>query len=422
MTERAPGKPRIVGDRLLRELAREYGTPLYVYDAATIRRQVAELRGFDLVRYAQKANSNLQILRLLRGLGVHVDAVSAGEVYRARRAGFADSEIQFTADIFDRFALDLLARHPVHVNAGSADMIEQLAAIRPGTDLTLRINPGFGHGHDPKVSTGGAESKHGIWYQQLPAVLERVERAGLRTTGLHVHIGSGSDFDNLSRIRDSLAQAALAAGGALKTLSAGGGIPIPYRPGEPAFDTARYAADWRQTQRSLEAQLGRRLVLEVEPGRYLVGAAGLLVAEVRATKNSGGIDYLLVDAGLDNLVRPAMYGAYHHLSIIGRDHEPQAPRMVAGPLCESADIFTQKPGGTIEPRLLPAATVGDLLCIHDAGAYAASMASNYNSRCYAAEVLVDGGDARLIRRRQTLDQLVALEEDLELAAPNRRDR
>jgi diaminopimelate decarboxylase len=408
----APPKRRFLGDDRLRELAAEYGTPLYVYDAGSIRRRLADLGGFDVVRYAQKANPNLSLLAYVRSLGAAVDAVSAGEAQRALRAGFTQAEIHFTADIFDRRILELLRCHDFHVNLGSADMVEQYAAVRPGGAVSLRVNPGFGHGHDWKVATGGAQSKHGIWFEQLPAVLERVERAGLRATGIHIHIGSGSDFRHLSRVRQALATAALAAGATVTTISTGGGLPIPYRPGEPPFDVAQYTRDWLETKRELERALGRPLTMEVEPGRYLVAEAGLLLAEVRAVKQSGGIDYVLVDAGFDNLVRPAMYGAYHHISIVGRDGEGTAPRAVAGPLCESADVFTQAKEGRLEPRELPAAEVGDLLAVHDVGAYGASMASNYNSRLLAAEVMVTGGAARLVRRRQTFEELVAPEVEL----------
>ena len=177
------------------------------------------------------------------------------------------------------------------------------------------------------------------------------------------------------------------------------------------FDVERYCAHWRETKAELETALGHDLVMEVEPGRYLVAEAGLLLTEVRGAKTSGDLKYILVDAGFDNLIRPALYGAYHHISILGRDDEPTAPRVVAGPLCESADVFTQTKGGIIEPRQLPAAQVGDILCLHNAGAYAASMASNYNSRPLAAEVLVEGDQARLVRERQDLDDLLAREVD-----------
>ncbi len=430
-------KSRSLDDQLLRDLVREYGTPLYVYHADIIRQRVQDLRGFDVIRYALKANPNLGLLRWMHGLGVKVDTVSAGEVYRAIKAGFTEEEIVFTADLFDHPILDLLGKYDLHVNLGSPDMVEQYAAlrrssgqassasssspvglrpegqaVRPGQNVTLRINPGFGHGHDRRVNTGGPESKHGIWHEQLPQVLERAARAGLTVTGVHMHIGSGSDFKHLSRVRQALSAAALTVADTLTTISTGGGLPIPYHPDEPAFDVVHFVQDWQETKSELEDSLGRPLTMEVEPGRYLLAEAGLLLTEVRGTKSSGPIDYILVDAGFDNLLRPAMYGAYHHISIIGRDNRPTAPRVVAGPLCESADMFTQELGGFVKPRLLPEARVGDLLCIHDVGAYGASMASNYNARPLAAEVLVEGKSARLVRRRQTFDDLIAQEIDL----------
>jgi len=206
----APAAPkrRFLPDDGLRALAAEHGTPLYVYSVESVRRRRRDLAGFDVVRYAQKANPNLSLLRYVRTLGAHVDTVSSGEAHRALVAGFREDEINFTADVFDRRILELLGRHDLYVNLGSADMIEQYAAIRPGADVSLRINPGFGHGHDRKVNTGGPQSKHGIWHEELPAVLARAARAGLTVTGIHIHIGSGSDFKHLSRVRRALADAA----------------------------------------------------------------------------------------------------------------------------------------------------------------------------------------------------------------------
>ena len=407
-------KARIFDDALLRELAAKHGTPLYVYDAATIVERARELqatRAFDVVRYAQKAGPNLGILRVLRDHGVLVDAVSAGELHRALAVEYSPREVQFCADLFDRDALALLAEHEFEVNLGSPDMLEQFARLGRGRRVTLRINPGFGHGHGSKVHTGGEASKHGIWHADLPAVARRAEEIGLAVVGLHMHIGSGSDLDNLARVGDALLDCARAVRGSLETISCGGGLPIPYRAREPRFDVARFAAHWAATRERVDQLVGRRVRLEIEPGRYLVAEAGVLLCEVRGRKKSGGTDYVLVDAGFNNLIRPAFYGAYHEISIVGRDAEPCAPRVVAGPLCESADVFTQGPGGVLEPRPLPDAKIGDVMCIHDAGAYAACMASNYNSRTLAAEVLVENGAPRVVRARQTYADLLRAEVD-----------
>lgn len=404
-------KARLFGDAQLSRWASEHGTPLYVYDAATIVRRLAELAAFDRVRFAQKANANLAILRLLRRAGAHVDATSAGEIERALRAGFAPAEIAYTADVLDDAAQALVVARAIAVNAGSADMLEQLAAARWRGELALRVNPGFGHGHDDKVNTGGEASKHGIWHVELASAVERARAAGLEVRTLHMHIGSGADFEHLARVCDAMRAAALVVGKSLRTISAGGGLPTPYRPSDRRINVERYAQLWCATRDAISTDLGHRVDVEAEPGRYLVAESGLLLARVRARKKQGGVDYVLVDAGFHNLVRPAMYGAFHQISVVGRDTEPTSPRVVAGPLCESSDVFTQRKGGGLEPQPLPDARVGDLLCIHDCGAYASSMASNYNSQLLAPELLVEDGVARLVRRRQDFDHLLALEVD-----------
>lgn len=399
-------KPRILPDAQLADLAREHGTPLYVYDAGIVRARIAELSGFDAIRYAQKANSSGAILALLRREGVLVDAVSAGEIARASKAGYLDAEIAFTADLFDRAAIAMLREHPVPVNVGSPDMVEQYAKLELGREIVLRVNPGFGHGHDRRVNTGGDQSKHGIWHEDLPAVVARARSLGLEVTGLHTHTGSGSDLENLTRTCAAMIGFARTVGAGLKTVSAGGGLPIPYRAGEPRFDVARFTAAWREAKAGIESEIGREIRLEVEPGRYLVAEAGALLTEVRGTKRQGEIEFVLVDAGFHNLVRPALYGAWHEISVVGKPSSARgSPKVVAGPLCESADVFTQDRDGHLVPRSLPDVREGDLVCLHDAGAYAASMASNYNSQPLAAEVLVDGSAVRLVRRRQTMQDL-----------------
>ena len=394
-------------DELLLGLAREHGTPLFVCDAGTIRARCAELRArFDVVRYAQKANSNLAVLALVRGEGCAVDAVSAGEVERAFAAGFRAEEIVFTSDLLDRPALECLARRRVRVNVGSTDMLAQLAELGSAREVTLRVNPGFGSGHARAVTTGGGHSKHGIWQGELDTALVRARNLGIEVTGLHVHAGSGAGLDDLLAVPRAMRELAPRVGRSLATISAGGGLPIPYRAGEARIDLDRLSHAWHEVQGELERTLDRPLTLEIEPGRYLVAESGVLLAEVRATKASDSFAFALIDAGFHNLPRPLLYGAYHEISVVGRGAgEPLVPQVVAGPLCEASDVFTQDEHGELDPRALPRLAAGDLVCIHDAGAYAASMASNYNSQPFAAEVLVDGGEAHVIRKRQAPAEL-----------------
>ncbi len=402
----------------LNRLATEFGTPLWLYDAAVIRSRIAALRAFDHIRFAQKACSNTHILRLMRDEGVVVDAVSPGEIARALVAGFSSkggkSEIVFTADLATEETLDLVVREEIPMNAGSIDMLRQLGAKAPGHRVWLRINPGFGHGHSNKTNTGGEHSKHGIWHTDLPAALAVIAEFGLKLVGLHMHIGSGVDYGHLQQVCGAMVQLVKDAGQDIEAISAGGGLSIPYREDDAQIDTAHYFGLWDAARKEVEAHLGHPVKLEIEPGRYLVAESGLLLSEVRATKDVGSNHFVLVDAGFTELVRPSMYGSYHAISVIPRDGSDVAKRplrdsVVAGPLCESGDVFTQGEGGVVETRRLLAAQVGDLLVLHDTGAYGASMSSNYNSRPLIAELLLEGEGARLIRRRQTMAELLALE-------------
>ncbi len=399
-------------------LADQFGTPLWVYDAATIRQRIAQVSNFDTVRFAQKACSNIHILQLMREQGVKVDAVSRGEILRALAAGFKaggePSEIVFTADLFDAATLDCVVEHGVPVNAGSIDMLRQLGPRSKGHAVWLRINPGFGHGHSNKTNTGGEHSKHGIWHTDLPLALQTIREQGLTLAGLHMHIGSGVDYGHLAEVCGAmveLVRTAHAAGHDLHAISAGGGLSIPYRAGDPVIDTQHYFGLWNTARQQAEAIVGHTLGLEIEPGRFLVAESGVLLGEVRATKNAGSNHFVLVDTGFNELMRPSMYGSFHAMSVLRRNGSQGAsqPTVVAGPLCESGDVFTQGDGGVVLPRDLPAAQVGDLLVIHDTGAYGASMSSNYNTRPLVAEVLVDGAEHRLIRRRQTVEELLSLE-------------
>ncbi|HEV7223478.1 MAG TPA: diaminopimelate decarboxylase [Pirellulales bacterium] len=402
------------------ELARQFGTPTFVYDAGKIVERIEDLRAFDHIRYAQKACSNIAILDLVRRHGVLVDAVSTGEIARALAAGYSPEgdppPIVYTADIFDRESLEVVVERGIHVNCGSPDMIDQLGQRAPGRNITLRINPGFGHGHSQKTNTGGEQSKHGIWHEQLHDCLRRADQHGIGISGLHLHIGSGTDLDHLSQVCGAMERLAAQVGRSITSISAGGGLPVPYKAGDSYVDIDVYYKLWDASRKRLEDAFGHKLHLEIEPGRYLTAESGYLVAEIRAIKQMGGNTFYLLDAGFNNLARPILYGSHHPMSIVpGRvDGQPAASGearplrdvVVGGPLCESGDIFTQSEGGFVCTRSLPAAEVGELLVIENAGAYGFAMGSNYNSKPLAAEVLVRDGTAHLVRRRQTLEDLI----------------
>lgn len=397
----------------INDLAEKFGTPTYIYDADTIRARIDQLRQFDVIRFAQKANSNIAILDLMRKNGVLVDAVSSGEVHRAVTAGYEyngePDPIVFTADIFDREALELVVEKNIHVNVGSPDMIEQLGTRAPGRSITIRINPGFGHGHSAKTNTGGESSKHGVWHDQLEDCVELANKHGLTVSGLHMHIGSGTDFEHLSQVCDAMRDTALRVGSTIKMISAGGGLPTPYRDTDTGLDVDRYYQLWDATRKELESEFGHPVSLEIEPGRFLVAECGFLVTEIRAIKKMGANLFYIVDAGFNNLARPILYGAYHPMSVAFASESSDQTQnvIVGGPLCESGDIFTQEEGGFVCSRELPVANVGDKLVIECAGAYGYVMSSNYNSKPFAAEVLIDKGETHLVRRRQTPDDLIA---------------
>ncbi len=417
MTTTATAFPDVrneIGGVPVTEIARRFGTPTFVYESALICERIDDLRAFDTIRYAQKANSNLAVLDLVRRQGVLVDAVSAGEVGRAMAAGYPATgdppPIVYTSDIFDHESLDLVVAKGIHVNCGSPDMIAQYGERAPGHEITLRVNPGFGHGHSQKTNTGGEHSKHGIWHEQIGECRRLAASAGLKIAGLHMHIGSGTDLEHLSQVCGALERVALAVGESITTISAGGGLPTPYRTTDLKIDIAAYFKLWDATRRRLQDAFGHAVRLEIEPGRYLVAESGYLIAEVRAVKRMGANTFYLLDAGFNNLARPILYGAYHPMSIAPADgsidREKQSV-VVGGPLCESGDIFTQSDGGVVGSRLLPTARVGDFLVIERAGAYGFAMGSNYNSKPLAAEVMInpDGG-SHLIRRRQSFEDLI----------------
>ncbi len=224
-----------------------------------------------------------------------------------------------------------------------------------------------------------------------------------------MHIGSGTDLEHLAQVCGAMEQVVEQVGRSVTTISAGGGLPVPYRDGQSYVDIDRYFQLWDSSRRKLQEKFGHPIRLEIEPGRYLVAESGYLVSEIRSIKQMGGNLFYLLDAGFNDLARPILYGAYHPISVVRRDGSQSTQEVdvvVAGPLCESGDIFTQEEGGFVAKRRLPRAEVGDYLVLEVAGAYGFVMSSNYNGRFRAEEVMIENGQLHSIRKRETFEDLV----------------
>ncbi len=420
---------------LLRKLAASVSTPYWLYDANVIRRRIADIQSITdapnlQARFAMKACPATHVLREMAAGGIWIDAVSGNEVLRARRAGHSGGQeppvICYTADVFRDNGLAVVMQEGVLPNVGSPGQIGELAAAGYHGKISLRVNPGFGHGHVNSCDTGGPSSKHGIWHSDIATANAAAQAAGQSVTMLHAHIGSGPQFDelvdNLAHLTDLFASL-LPQFPALEAVSLGGGIPHNYRDPAAVQPIYRLRELFLHAQEKLSRAAGRTLRLEIEPGRYYVAPACTLVTRVtdvkqtRDNEKGSGATFAMVDAGFVDLVRPAMYGSWHGISVVGRENEPTtASVVIAGPLCESGDVFTRDDAELIQPRPLPPVAAGDLLTIRDAGAYGYAMSSNYNSIGRAPQLWLDtDGSVTQISRRETLDDILKAETNAPLA-------
>jgi diaminopimelate decarboxylase len=395
----------------LPELALAHGTPLYVYSASTIAsryRAVDEAFGSypHAVHYALKANSTLALVRLLRGLGSRVDANSGGEIDVALRAGFIPPEIVFTgvgktdAELVQ--AIDLGVKTINAESEGELDRIDAFARQRQTrARVAIRVNPDIDARSHPHISTGLKTNKFGVSIDEARELSRRLrDRAGLEIVGLHTHVGSQiMDLEPLRRAAASVAALAgelIADGIGIEYLDLGGGLGISYD-GTPAPTAQQYADAVLSSVR----ESGLSIVLE--PGRHIVGPAGVLLTRVVDIKpQAAGKFFVILDAGMTELMRPMLYNAYHRIEPVEQRDASEILSDVVGPLCESSDTLGRD-------RRFPRPEVGDLFAVLDAGAYGSVMASNYNRRTLPAEVLVQDGRGSIIRRRQTIDDILALE-------------
>lgn len=401
-------------DVALEAIAAEVGTPFYCYSAATLRRHVQVLQdafaGIDtLIAYAMKANSNQAVLAVVAGAGAGADVVSLGELERAVRAGIAPEKIIFSgvgkteAEMARGLELSILC-----FNLESEPELERLNRVagKMGkiAPVSVRVNPNVDAKTHAKISTGKSENKFGIPFERAEAVYARIAEAEhLQAVGVDMHIGSQitdlEPFDNAFALLAELVGTLRSQGHAIEHVDVGGGLGIPYRADAPAPpDPLAYA----EIVKSRVSSLGCKLI--IEPGRLIAGNAGILVTRVDYVKQSPDKTFVIVDAAMNDLIRPTLYEAHHDIEPV-LEAEPDGKRIradIVGPICESGDYLAQN-------RVIANVAEGDLLAVMTAGAYGAAMSGTYNTRPLIAEVLVDGDRFAVVRPRQTLEDLIGLD-------------
>ncbi len=404
-----------------RSIAHAHGTPVYVYDERVLLQQARSMLAFPApfgltIRYAIKALSTKAILKLFERAGLHFDASSGFEVERLMMAHIAGEKITLsTQELPENFRG--LIEQGVAINACSLDQLEKIGRAFPGSEVGLRFNPGLGSGGTNRTNVGGPASSFGIWHADLDAARDILKRHRLTPIRIHTHIGSGSDPDVWTRAA-GLSLAIAEAFDSITIFNMGGGYKVARMPHETATDLQTIGPPIAGLLEEFAARTGRKLHLELEPGTYLTANGGALLSSIQDTTNTGpeGYKFLKLDCGMTDILRPSIYGAQHPLHIL-QEKPSQATDsyIVVGHCCESGDILTPAPADpeALLPRELPVCKTGDYALIGGAGAYCSAMsAKNYNSFPELPEVLIkQDGSLKLIRRRQTLEQIIANELD-----------
>lgn len=397
------------------ELVETYGSPLYVYSEAILRQRCRDLKALSshpgfFVNYSAKANSNLALLRIIREEGLVVDAMSPGEIFINKKAGFTPDQILYVCNNVSAEELRNAVDNGLLVSVDSLSQLDLYGEINPGGKVMIRFNPGIGAGHHKKVVTAGKETKFGVDPAALDEVRTILARHNLTLAGVNQHIGS------LFLEADGYIQAATflltiaEQFDTIEVIDFGGGFGIPYHKYEnqPRLELAELGERFHSLISDWANRRHYRGSFFVEPGRYIVAECGLLLGTVHAVKTNGSNRYVGTDLGFNVLARPMLYDAHHDIEVYREDGEPSdlsLPQTVVGNICESGDIMAKN-------RMLPALEEGDVLGVLDAGAYGYVMSSTYNQRLRPAEVLIDlEGRPKLIRRRETLEDLLALYEE-----------
>lgn len=397
--------PQVLTHQQLSDIASEFGTPVYIYHADRITEQYSRLKAAfrnteTSFFYACKALTNINILKHIKAIGCNVDCSSINEVRLALRAGFPPERILYTSNNIAFREIEDAVSLGVHINIDSLSNLEKFGRQYGHTyPVGIRLRPNIMAGGNIKIATGHNKSKFGIPVEQVQEVLRLVKETNLHIRTFHIHTGSeikdveifSKGLEVLFELVDDFPE--------LEVIDLGGGLKVPYIPGEEGTDVEGLAEKVGERFSYLEREKGKKLKIWFEPGKFLVSQAGYLVVQVTVLKKSGDIYFAGVDSGLNHLIRPMFYGSYHHIENISNPEGKPETYHVVGNVCET-DTFA-------EERLVAEIREGDFLVFYNAGAYGFEMASNYNARFKPAEVLVNGDKSRLIRRRDSIEDLLA---------------
>ncbi|KGO91251.1 diaminopimelate decarboxylase [Flavobacterium subsaxonicum] len=397
------------------QLAEQFGSPLYVYDAAKIQSQYNKLeKAFSRVEhlrinYAVKALSNISVLKLLKQMGSGLDTVSIQEVQLGLLAGFSPEKIIYTPNGVSMEEIEEVALLGVQINIDNLSILEQFGAKHPTTPVCIRINPHVMAGGNSNISVGHIDSKFGISIHQMPHLLRIVQNTGMHINGIHMHTGSDIlDIEVFLYAAEILFETA-AQFKELEFLDFGSGFKVPYKKDDIQTDVEELGKKLGKRFNAFCAEYGRDLTLTFEPGKFLVSEAGFFLAKVNVVKQTTSTVFAGIDSGFNHLIRPMLYGSHHHIENVSNPKGKERFYSVVGYICET-DTFANN-------RRIPEIKEGDLLCFRNAGAYCFSMSSNYNSRVRPAEVLWYEGKGHLIRERETFEDIIRNQVVMEFETP-----
>ena len=395
----------------------QYGTPLYIYSHDRIVKACQEVLAFPAAygltaRYALKANPLAAFLKIVDQTGIHFDASSEYEALRCLKLGIAPEKIQLTAQQLPTRFKELFGDGQMRYNACSLHQLRQFGEMFPGREISVRINPGLGSGSNRKTNVGGPSSSFGIWHEEIPQIKEIASLYNLKITRIHTHIGSGSD----PKVWKDVAKVTLNWAITFEdvdTVNLGGGFKVARMSHEKSTCLQDSGEAIKNEFIEIFNQTGRQLKLEIEPGTYIAANSGTLLCSVDDKISTGkdGFNFLKLNTGMDAITRPALYASQHPLVTIPRKATQEIEEyVVSGHCCESGDVLTISSDDTLEPRSMTKAEIGDLIAIEGVGAYCSSMSlRNYNSFPANNELLLKNNNFKLIRRAETLDEMLMRE-------------